>query len=203
MGSSVSAYPNVQVLLLTGDLVSLEHWQSIYKLSVGSEKIGRYFSLKESRFQRDIEEFGGLVINAPLMLVMDTFRELWGKSVICSSYNRNEFKQQALLAEPGTKGLRAQVSPHVAKMAVDLDMTTRLDVIDAIPIIKVAAYKVTMRVRIGHLQYLEMSEKVERETGDKNTWTFVHIDVCPEFYATGMAFHNQPHPEPWERVTEW
>lgn len=235
----MSAHKNVQVLIATGDLVSLEQWQGMYKLPVGSDKIGKYFSLNEDRFQRDLSEFGVLIVNAPLMMVMDEARRLYGKPMKCSSYNRTEAKQQDLIKQEEEERLasadrekelseliakeknkllkeqyqkelatlqqklRAGISPHVAKMAVDLDFLTREEVATVLPFIQKAAKNMNIRIRVGYKQYLAKSIQVERGGGAKNSWTFIHVDVCPEFYAVGMPFHNQPHPPVWELQNEW
>lgn len=235
----MTQFKNVKVLIASGALIDLEDWQKQYGLPVGSDFIGKYFSLTESRFQKDINLFGVLIVNAPLMVVMDKVRELYGKPIIISSYNRSEEKQQSLIKEEEEEKqrmaprkieleslietendqrllsaykeelavinsrLRAETSPHVAKMAADLDVKTRQDVLNLVPVVRRAIVETGIPVRIGHKLYLAKSIEVEKTQGKKDTWTFVHIDVCPLFYAKGMPFHEQPHPAPWEYQIEW
>lgn len=194
---------SIKILTLSGDYITLDEWQKKYGLLVGSAKIGKYFSYDESRFMRDIKEFGGLVVAEPHMIVADKARELWGQPLTFSSYNRTQEKQDELRAEPGTAGLRAEVSPHVVKLAGDIDLKTRLEVLAFAPVLKQAAKDVHVKIRVGFAQYLEKSVEVEEATGQKDTWTFCHFDVCPEYYAPGKPWHNKPHPKVWEIETSW
>ncbi len=198
----MTQFKNVKVLIASGALIDLEDWQKQYGIPVGSDFIGKYFSLEEPRFKQDLFEFGVLIVNAPLMVVMDRIRQLYGPLTI-SSYNRTEAYQKKLLEEPDTKGLRAETSPHVAKMAADLDVKTMKDVLNLVPLARQASKDTGIPIRIGHQAYFRKSIEVEETKGIKDTWTFVHIDVCPLFYAKGMPFHEQPHPVPWELQIEW
>lgn len=193
----------VLVLTLSGEYISLDEWQQKYGLNVGSGQIGKHFHLSESRFVRDIEEYGQLIVCEPHMIVADKARELWGHPTSFSSYNRNDKKQAALREDPATRHLRAETSPHVAKMASDIDLATRAEVLAFVPVLRAAADAVHVMIRIGYKEYLKQSEKVEAETGVKDTWTFVHFDVCPEYYRKGRVWHSKPHPVPWEFETVW
>lgn len=193
----------IRILTLKGDYISLDEWQKKYGLVVGSTQIGKYFTLTESRFFRDLQEFGSLTIAEPHMIVADKARELWGHPLTFSSYNRTQEKQDELRAEPGTAGLRAEVSPHVVKLAGDIDLKTRLEVIAFVPVLMAAAVAVHVKIRVGFRQYLDKGAEVEKATGQKDTWTFVHFDVCPEYYAPGKPWHNKPHPKVWEIETSW
>jgi hypothetical protein len=50
---------------------------------------------------------------------------------------------------------------------------------------------VNIKVRIGYNQYLEAGQ------------TFVHVDVCPEYYAPGKPWHALEHPAVWEKQITW
>jgi hypothetical protein len=191
------------VLTLSGEYINLDAWQQKYGLPVGSDQIGKHFSLQESRFRRDIDEYGKLIVSEPLMIVADKVRELWGHPISFSSFNRNEKKQAELRADPATRHLRAETSPHVVKLAADADMATRADVLAFVQVLRQAADQVHVMIRIGYKEYLKQSEKVEAETGEKETWTFVHFDVCPEYYRKGRVWHGDPHPIPWEFEIVW
>ena len=57
--------------------------------------------------------------------------------------------------------------------------------------LKEAAKMLGFKVRIGFKKYIQ--------DGD----TFVHVDVCPEYYAKGKPYHHKPHPAAWEVEMEW
>ena len=191
------------VLTLSGDYITLDAWQQKYGLPVGSDQIGKHFSLKESRFRRDIEEFGKLIVCEPLMIVADKARELWGRPISFSSFNRTEKKQAELREDPDTRHLRAETSPHVVKMAADVNLATRADVMAFVPQLRLAADQVHVMIRIGYKEYLKQSEIEEKATGKKDAWTFVHFDVCPEYFRKGRILHSDPHPIPWEFECVW
>lgn len=193
----------IRILTLGGDYITLDEWQKKYGLLVGSAKIGKYFSYDESRFMRDIKEFGGLVVAEPHMIVADKARELWGRPLSFSSYNRDQAKQDELRAEPGAGHLRAATSPHVVKLAGDFDFKTVAEVKAFVPVLRQAAKDVHVKIRIGYMEYLQKSADVFASTGQEDTWTFCHADVCPEYYAPGKPWHNQPHPKVWEIETSW
>jgi hypothetical protein len=203
----------IVVLTLSGNYISLEEWQKRYGLTIGSTQIGKHFSYTEHRFQQDLADYGVLVVCEPHIMVADRFRDKWGKPVTFSSFNRNDEKQDALrkeeeelnklLPEAERTHTRAITSPHVAKMAGDIDLLTRAEVNAAVPVLREAAKELNIKIRIGYKEYLQKSESIERSTGRKDEWTFMHFDVCPEFFAKGRVFHTDPHPVPWEFAIEW
>lgn len=205
----------VKVMLRDGSMVPLSNWQERYGLTLNSNQIGKYFSVSESRFQRDIVDYGELVVNEFLIRVLDGYRQAIGHPVIINSFNRNEVKQ----AQLRKGGFRAALhSPHVVKLAADVDTPGYLDlaqkhgynavlrtaelekqlVKEAAQInyesaitMKQVANALNIKVRIGHKQYLKVGQ------------TFIHVDVCPEYYAPGKPFHHIDHPLAWEEQITW
>lgn len=172
---------NVHVITYEDQLISLGEWQGLYDLS--GDQIGKYFRLRERRFSLDLELYGALHVCEPLMYVMDLTRKRWGRPIIVNSFNRNEAKQAELRAA----GLRAAVtSPHVVYLAADLDTTSKEETRELAHTLLQAARDLKIKVRIGYTQYLAEGS------------TFVHVDVCPEYYAPGSPRHEQPHPSAWE-----
>jgi len=182
----------VKVLKTTGEYITLDQWQQEYGLPAGSNVIGKYFHLSEREFTENIRIQGELIIAEPLMRVMDLAREIDGKPRSVNSFNRSEAEQVALKA---AYNKAATFSPHVAKMAVDIKTNSSIDTEGFVPEIREAAKKLKIKVRIGWKTYMQ---------DGKN---FVHIDVCPEFYAKGKVFHKavieNPKLTPWTVPQEW
>lgn len=181
----IKDYEKVVVLTLDDKFVSLEEWQRQYGLTVGSAQIGKHFFYTESKFQDDLARYGKLVVCAPLMVVMDKYRELVDEPVNVNSYNRDEKKQEEL-REAGARA--ATHSPHVEKMAADLDTLDAEGTYIRVTVLQRASRATGIDVRIGFRQYLEQLKP----------HTFIHVDVCPMYYAKGKPRHNEPHPAPWE-----
>lgn len=197
----------VKVILRDGSTTALEQWQILYGLDTASDKIGRFFSLSEHRFKTDIDLFGELVVNELLMRVLDKYREFTKHAVVINSFNRTQEKQDQLRKN---KFRAASHSPHVAKMAADVDTPGIFELMvdkgwskekaskeaakinyDEVILMRQAAAALQIKIRIGHKEYLQIGQ------------TFFHVDVCPEFYAKGKPFHEYPHPAVWEKETQW
>jgi hypothetical protein len=178
----------VKVILRDGSQVRLSDWQSLYGLRPYSNEIGRYFSLTESRFQKDIQEYGELVVNEPLMRVLDGFREGVDSTVTLNSFNRNEEHQQELKKQ-GFKS--ATYSPHVVKLAADIETKDEKQTREWVKVLKQVGDILKIQIRIGFEQYLKVGQ------------TFIHVDVCPEYYAPGKPWNNKFHPKVWEKKTTW
>lgn len=179
---------NVFVILKDGSQCSLEEWQNLYGLPVGSDSVGRHFSLKDPKLAQDLRDYGQLIVNELLVRVMDAFREAIDLPLTINSFNRTEEKQAALRAA-GYQA--AEHSPHVAKMAVDINTTSPTQTRAWVVILKNTAAQRGIKIRIGSEQYLSVGQ------------TFIHFDVCPEFYAKNKPFNKQVHPAAWEQVTYW
>ena len=90
-----------------------------------------------------------------------------------------------------TKNPASLNSPHNHGMAADVDETTPAAVNQLEADIRAVASAMGIRVRIGVRQYLGAG------------MTFVHFDVCPEYFAPGRPFHSRPHPPAWRNTTTW
>lgn len=199
----------VIVITREGHQITLDAWQKIYGLPAGSLQIGRYFSLEERRFALDVDLYGRLVVNELLIRFLDGLRIAWGKAISINSFNRDEAKQRSLTAG----GFRtAASSPHVVKeeccvitgahptqeesvitggTAADVDTTSDDETYKLVKVARQVADILQINVRIGYKDYMRKDH------------TFVHFDVCPEYYAPGKPWHDEPHPAPWEKVIEW
>ncbi len=176
------ANENVHVLTTEGTYITLEEWQERYGIS--GNQIGKFFSLRERRFQDDLELYGTLVVCEPLMRVLDALREDVGHPLHINSFNRDQAKQMRLKQA----GFRtATNSPHVVKMAADVDTfsveQTRALARRAIEVGK----RLGISVRVGSEDYIAIGQ------------SFVHIDVCPMYFKPGKPFHNVAHPFAWQK----
>lgn len=178
----------VKYLTSAGTFMTHEDFQKGYGLEVGSDQIGKYFSATEPRFAKDIQEYDELIVSIPLIKLLDAFREAVKQSVNINSFNRNDAKQAQLKAD----GFRtAKYSPHVVKLAADIDTTSPEQTRAWAVVLRRCAIDLGLRVRIGYKDYLAHGQ------------TFIHVDVCPEYYAGNKVWHHIPHPEVWENVIEW
>ena len=178
----------IKVILVDGSSVDLVVWQKLYNLKVGSGEIGKYFSTKDARIAKDIATFGELTVNSLLMRVLDAFREKIGKPVFLNAFNRTEAYQLQLKAQ----GYRtAEHSPHVAKMAADIETSSTAETLQYVDILKAVAKELNIKIRIGYRDYLKAGQ------------TFIHVDVCPEYYAKGKPYNNLKHPIQWESEITW
>lgn len=170
------------IILATGEHVSLDVWQDIYGLKKGTSQIGKYFNVGDANIPN------GIIISGMLIQVMDQARILKGAALNVNSLSRTPARQKELIAE----GKRAAAkSPHVVYMAADLDTVSVDDTKKLVDYLKQSAKMLGYKIRIGWRKYIP----------DGNT--FVHVDVCPEYYAPGKPYHNNPHPIEWETIMEW
>jgi len=178
----------VKAISKSGHEMTLKEWQKFYGLPENSQKIGKYFSTTERKFAQDIAEFGGLVVNELLMKVLDRFREKLKKPVNINSFNRSAAKQAELTAA----GFRtAKFSPHEVFMAADIDTDSPIESRTYANMIKGIANELGIKIRVGVEDYIKAGQ------------TFIHVDVCPEYYAKGKPFHSKPHPLQWESAITW
>lgn len=166
-----------------GTEISLKDWQHKYGLPENSTKIGKYFSTTERKFAQDLQDYGKLVVNELLMKVLDRFREKLKKPVSINSFNRSAEKQAELTAA-GFK--TAKFSPHEVFLAADIDTSSALESRMYRSLLEGVSKELGIKIRIGCEQYIKVGQ------------SFVHVDVCPEYYAKGKPFHGKPHPEAWE-----
>lgn len=178
----------MKVIVITkdGTPTTLAKWQADYGLK--PDQIGKYFSLSEARFKQDMDEYGEIVVNELLMRVLDAFREEIKRPISINSFNRTEDHQKALKA----RGFRAATySPHVVKMAADIDTHTAQQSKEYASVMQRVSVKIGIKVRVGVDDYIKAGQ------------TFIHVDVCPEYYAPGKPFHGDKHPVQWEKPITW
>lgn len=183
---------NTKVIVLTEDdkYIALTDWQLKYGLPVGSTMIGLCFSYEESKFQQDLKDYGKLIVCAPLIKVIDKYRELIRESVTINSFNRSAQKQEQLRLA----GFRAaKTSPHEEKMAADCDTVSESDTLKKKEKMLEAGSLLKIPIRVGFQQYLDNDPQQ----------TFIHVDVCPLYYAPGRPRHSDPHPIQWEKQITW
>lgn len=181
----------ITVILKDGSETTLAEWQKIYNLPVGSESIGRHFTLSDPKLAENLKQYGKLVINELLIRVLDVFREKSGIPCILNAFNRSEEKQKELQADK--RFAAAGTSPHVYFMAADINAHSAQDVKDKVAILLVVGKELGIKIRIGYQQYLNLPQPM----------TFVHVDVCPEYYGVGKPYYSRPHPKPWENQITW
>jgi hypothetical protein len=178
----------IKVLKGDGHMITLLEWQEHYELPRGSKQIGKNFWYSESRFMQDIHQFDELIVSSLLMRLLDAFRKRVMRPVRISSFNRTDEYQQKLKAR-GYK--TAKFSPHVVKLACDIDTDTPHQTRAEAKMLREEANKLNIACRIGFEDYL------------KNGQTFIHLDICPEYFAPGKPWHELPHPVQWETQTTW
>lgn len=172
------ANDKVRVLATDGSYITLEQWQKKYGLS--GNQIGKYFSLREQRFQDDLGLYGELIVCEPLMRLLDFIREDVGHALTINSFNRDEKKQEQL-KEDGFRA--ATVSPHVYKVAADIDTITKEQTRAMARRAIELGKKNNIICRVGSEQYIAQGQ------------TFVHVDVAPMYYGVGKPFEAKcPHP---------
>lgn len=169
-----------QIITSTGKRITLKDWQHINHLP--KDKAATYFRASELDYN------GELLIAAPLLNLIDKLRERIGKPVnINSGYRTAE--RQAQLRAAGY--LAATTSPHTVGMAVDIDTTNRVETMAVVNLLRKIAAENGYKIRLGYNQYLKAGQ------------TFVHVDVCPMYYAAGQSLHKEKHPLVWEKQIEW
>lgn len=181
-------HTKVFILKADGTERVLSDWQHEKGYEVGSARIAKHFWFTESKFMEDIQNYGKLVVCEPLMLVADKYRDLKAAPVRVNSFNRSKEKQQQLKND-GFKA--ASVSPHEFFVAMDVDTDTEQETRLNAAMIREAAKQLGIKVRIGFEQYL------------KDNMTFIHFDVCPEYFAPNKPWNHLKHPPQWEVENQW
>lgn len=198
----------IKIITKEGTEISLIEWQQCYGLEVGSKSIGVFFSIDEDEFQDNIRDYGKLVVNELLIRFMDGYRALTDSPAIVNSFNRNDTKQLSL----NDRGLRAaKFSPHVVFMAVDLDTPGINELKKEFPklsdsqlwerAVKINRHRVILALEVAKKLGIKMRFGSEQYLKDGNT--FIHADVCPEYYAPDKPFHHHIHPIQWESELRW
>lgn len=179
---------DVVVIGSKGNILSLSEWQAAYGLQVNSDQVGKYFSLRDPKLAKDLKDYKKLVVNELLIKVLDEFRKTVGVPVTINSFNRNEAKQEQL-RKAGERA--AKYSPHVVFMAADIDTVSYEQSRAWAKIIREVSKRLGIKIRIGVEQYISAKQ------------TFIHVDVCPEFYAKGKPYNTHFHPLEWESPLTW
>jgi hypothetical protein len=178
----------IKVVLRNGSQVDLPAWQTMYGLPINSSKIGKYFDYNEYTFMSDLTRYNSLIVNELLMRVIDEYRHEVKEVVNVNAFNRDQIKQDEL-REQGFS--TAKISPHVFKLAADLDTISKPDTLEKAKIMIEVGKKLKIKIRVGYMKYLKKGQ------------TFIHVDVCPEYYAPGKPWHLIPHPIEWEQELTW
>lgn len=169
-----------QILTSTGKRITLKDWQHINHLP--KDKAATHYRTSE------LDCNGELLIAAPLLNLIDKFRDRIGKPVRINSGYRS-LEKQAQLKAAGY--LAASTSPHTVGMAVDIDTRNKIETLAVVKILRNIAAENGYKIRLGYNQYLRAGQ------------TFVHVDVCPMYYAPGQSLHKEKHPAVWEKQIEW
>lgn len=170
------------IILKDGTIVNLPEWQELYNIPRDQIHIGKHFAIGEPKIK------DGGTIAGILIVLLDRYREAKGVSVNINSFDRTQEKQTELIKD----GYRAATtSPHVVKMAADVDTISKDDTKKSVALLQKIAKELGIKIRIGYISY------------EKDGNTFIHVDVCPEFFAPGKPYHNHPHPIHWETATIW
>jgi hypothetical protein len=181
-------HTKVFILKPDGSEVPLAQWQEGNGYEVGSSRIAKHFWFTESKFMENIQDYGKIVVCELLMKIADKYRDIKVASIRVNSFNRSREKQLQLI-DGGFKA--AAVSPHEYFLAIDVDTDTDQETRLNAAMIREAAKQLGIKVRIGFEQYL----------ADK--MTFIHFDVCPEYFAKGKPWHHIKHPIQWETENQW
>lgn len=151
-------------------------------------QITKNFSTTEKRIQEDINLYGECNICVPLFDVLQRYRELKGKPVNINSLNRDRKKQESLIKQ----GFRAaKISPHEYFLAADVDTESVSETLLNVPLMRQAAKELGIKVRIGWQDYIKAGQ------------SFIHVDVCPEYFGKGKIWNHVSHPVQWESQNEW
>lgn len=163
--------------IITGDgkRMPLKEWQQFR--GIKADTLSANFKVAEFDCK------GEIVIAEPLIDFLQVIRYQWKKPLTISSGYRSQTYQEELRQ----RGFKAATnSPHVKGMAVDIDTSTKDETILLANFILAAAKRLSMPIRIGFNDYL------------KGGQTFIHVDICPKYYAKGMPFNEDKHPTSWE-----
>lgn len=168
----------LQIISGTGEVLDLKQWQQ-FKGILRGDKLTENFAWNEF----DCE--GELLLSEVLVDFLQVIRRKWGKSMKVNSGYRTKLKQEQLHAQ-GYK--TATFSPHTKGMAADIDTTSRQETNELAQLMITTAKQLKLPIRVGYLQYLNAGQ------------TFVHIDVCPHYYAKGRPYYDLSHPPAWEKA---
>lgn len=168
-----------QILTSSGEKITLEQWQD--NMDIPPLNVAHYIRTHEIK-----QPF---LLAEPLLQLFDLVREKWGKPLIINSAFRTREKQLQLIAD----GYRAaKNSPHEQGMAFDIDTKTYDESKKLASLIQEIARENGFAVRVGYKEYWETKKQ-----------TFVHMDICPMYFAKGKVFNHVKHPPQWENTLVW
>lgn len=170
------------IILLDESSVTLQEWQRMYNLTVGSSKIGRFFDIGEPGF-RD-----GLTISEGVIRMLDVTRYIRNKVTNINSLDRSK-EDRARLIREGYQP--AENSPHEWFLAADIDTVSESDTMELVDCLYEAADILGYQIRLGYKKYLKQGN------------TFVHMDICPMYFRKGKVWNENKHPIQWEYELEW
>jgi len=130
------------------------------------------------------------LIFGPILQVADEIRRRWGRPIPCTSGVRTPEKQRLLIR----RGLStAKHSPHVYRIAMDLDVATPQETRDLAALARRVSKDLGIPIRIGWMLYLRRGQ------------TFIHIDCGPlvAYLAHREGLIPEGVKEAWLQVTEW
>ena len=169
------------IILKNGQRISFREWQKQNGLK--DDRFSKYFSFLDRKLNRRDFQLSEL-----LFPIVDEFRKRVKKPVRINSGYRSQEEQDDLRK----RGHRAaKFSPHVQGMALDIDTISKTETYTHVRILEQISKELDIKIRIGFRKYLK----------DGNT--FIHFDVCPEYFAQGKPFHHLKHSEAWERQARW
>ncbi len=166
------------IILQNGNIIDLYTWQDQQNLP--NENITNEIKLKDSNVWDNFE------ISVYVLQIL-TILHGKGFKTINTLYRTNDHQKDLLKTNPNA----AKISPHCFGMAADIDAKNQEETLELAKIIEDIAKLMDIKVRIGFNQYL------------LNGNTFVHFDVCPEYYGEGKPYHNNNHPKQWEKEIQW
>lgn len=176
---------NIFVLRSDGTYERIETYRA--RVGLKAPQASKYFTVQELQLASHSQDF--LVVCEPLMEVKDAYRSAKGRPVYSAAYNRSPAHQQALR----DAGLKAAItSPHVAKMASDIDTASVQETNEQVVILRGVIKE------LGYEKWFRIGWKVYQPSQ-----SFMHLDCCPWYYAKGRPWHAFPHPTTWEVPGEW
>lgn len=171
------------IIMQNGQVIPLETWQDLQGLPAEFITVNYrldYYSILSGNIFENFE------ISCYVLQIINALYDKGYKEI--NSLYRTDARQKILLRENKNA---AKISPHVFGMAADIDAKDTKQTIELSSIIKTIAAGYGIKIRVGFTQYI----------ANKNS--FVHFDVCPEYYAKNKPYHNTNHPPQWENKIEW
>lgn len=170
-----------RIILKDGTEINLSDYQK--REGLMSYQIAPNFNLSEYAFNLPSFELSELILQ-----VLQEYRKRIDKPVKVNSAYRSQEKQKELRKQ----GYRAATfSPHCEGMAVDIDTRSNSETQKGVELLRQISKDLGIKIRIGWEQY------------QKEGQTFIHVDVCPEYYAKGQPYYSEKNPPQWQNAIEW